>query len=68
MSVAKGDLVMYRGAQCLVREVHVAVTPSGGEVKMVKIERPRAGLKWVFEVEVEPGPPAPGPDPTRFRP
>ena len=67
MSVSKGDTVTYRGALCRVVEVYVAPTPAGGEVKMVKLERPRAGLKWVLEVEVERPEVRAEPDRTRFR-
>ncbi len=67
MSVVEGDTVTYRGAGCKVAEVRVTPTPSGGEVKMILLERPRAGRKWVLEAEVELGAPVPEPDRTRFR-
>lgn len=50
-----GEKVRYAGAECEVVRVEAVGTPSGGEVTIVTIRRPRAGEKRVFPVELSHG-------------
>lgn len=63
-----GDVVRYRGADCLVDAIEKLGTPSGGEVETVVIRRPRAGEKRVLRSELElRDEKLPVPDPETFR-
>lgn len=54
MAVKPGDTVIYHKARALVVRVSEVVTPSGGKIDAVLIDRPRKGLVWVPRVTLEP--------------
>jgi hypothetical protein len=64
-----GDSVRYRGAVCKIVELASLPTPTGGQIKMVLIARPRGGDKWVLphELHAVPREQREQVDPERFR-